>query len=171
MGMSSSSGSSAEDVEEDDDYSALQIKGIEEKKEGFHGYHPWYDGYEGSTHMGVEWRSPYERKVPEAFTGEQRDTFTAKMIEQFALEGHDAKTGKPNGKFTMSRDQAKAATYEVLATHLGMDRAAADAHNAQFFDQVFDHMDVNHTGRLEVYEMQKLMRDLCKPVKEHIYLE
>ena len=40
MGMSSSSGSSAEDVEEDDDYSALQIKGIEEKKEGFHGYHP-----------------------------------------------------------------------------------------------------------------------------------
>ena len=87
MGMSSSSGSSAEDVEEDDDYSALQIKGIEEKKEGFHGYHPWYDGYEGSTHMGVEWRSPYERKVPEAFTGEQRDTFTAKMIEQFALEG------------------------------------------------------------------------------------
>ena len=59
----------------------------------------------------------------------------------------------------------------MLKTHLGMDRAAADAHNAQYFDQVFDHMDVNHTGRLEVYEMQKLMRDLCKPVKEHIYLE
>ena len=153
MGMSSSSGSSAEDVEEDDDYQAVQVRGIEEKKDDFHGYHPWYDGFEGSTHMNVEWRSPYERKVPEVFSGEERDSFTSKMIAEFALEGHNEETGKPNGKFTLNKDQAKEATYEVMKTHLGFDKAAADAHNAEYFDKVWEHMDVNKTGRLEAVEM------------------
>ena len=49
---------------------------IEEKKKDFHGYTTWYDGFEGNG----DWRDPYERKVPEAFTGETRDTFTEKMI-------------------------------------------------------------------------------------------
>ena len=173
MGIASSSESSGTDVEEDDDKVNVMLseEGIEEKKKDFHGYHPWYNGYEGSSHLGVEWRSPYERKIPESFTGDERDTFTAKIIKEFALEGHDEETGKPNGKFTVNKEQTKAASYEVLSTHLGLKGAAADEHLAKYFNEVWDHMDVNKTGRLEAIEVNKFMRDLCKPVKEFIYLE
>ena len=174
MGMSSSD-SDKENVEEDDDYEAIQIKqhGIAETQEDFHGYHPWYNGFEGNHHNGIEWRDAYDRNetMPEVFTGDNRDTFTAKMITEYALEGHDEVTGAPNGKFTLSKDKTKLASYEVLETHLGLSGADADAHLAKYFDQVWDHMDVNKTGRLEAVELQKFMRDLCKPVKEHIYLE
>ena len=140
---------------------------IQEKDKGFHGYTTWYDGFEGNG----EWRDAYERKVPEAFTGEQRDTFTEKMIAEFALEGMDKDTHKPNGHFTVSKEKTKEASYEVLKTHLGLEGAAADEHLSKYFDQVWDHMDVLGKGSLEAVELNKFMRDLCKPVKEHIILE
>ena len=93
------------------------------------------------------------------------------MIAKFALEGTDADSKKPNGKFTVSKDKTKEASYEVLATHLGLEGAAADEHLSKYFDQVWDHMDVLKKGSLEAVELNKFMRDLCKPVKEHIILE
>ena len=155
------------------DHSLLQIEEhkFEEKLPGFHGYTVEYDGFEGNNHQDGQWRDAYNRVVPTAFTGDERDTFTAKMISQFALEGTDEDTHKPNGHFTVSKEKTKEATYEVLKTHLGFDAAAADEHNAKYFDQVWDHMDVNKKGALEAVELNKFMRDLCKPVKEHIILE
>ena len=73
--------------------------------------------------------------VPAVFTGDEADSFTRKIIKDFALEGQDevkdadGKTilsHKPNGKFTMTPEKTRAAAYEVLKTHLGYDRAAAD---------------------------------------------
>jgi len=71
----------------------------------------------------------------------------------------------------MTPEKTKEASYEVLKTHLGFDKKAADEHLGKYFQAVWDHMDVNQTGRLEAVEINKFMRDLCKPVKEFIYLE
>ena len=166
MGMSSTSGSSAEDVEEDDDYQALQIRGIEEKKENFHGYHPWYNGFEGSSHMNVEWRSPYERVTPTAFTGDERDTFTAKMIEEYALEGHDEKTGKPNGHFFITRAQAQKIGSEVVEQHLAFKGPKKDDYMKQNFDETWDHYDESKSGVLDALEANSFMRQLCRKEKE-----
>ena len=97
-----------------------------EKQDNFHGYQPWYDGFIGNNHNGGEWRDAYERVVPEHFTGDDRDTFTAKMIKEFAEEGKDEDTHKPNGHFFVSKSRAKTASYEVLETHLGLKGADAD---------------------------------------------
>ena len=71
----------------------------------------------------------------------------------------------------MDPEKTKKASYEVLATHLGLKGEAAEAHLKKYFQPVWDHMDVNQTGALEAIEINKFMRDLCKPVKEHIELE
>ena len=120
------------------------------------------------------WRNAYDRNetLPGHFKGEEGvDTFTRKMILEYATEGTDELTHEPNGVFTVSKDQTKAAAVEVLETHLGMDAGAADAHLGQYFDKVWDHFDVLGKGALDAIELNHLMRDLCKPVKEHIELE
>ena len=87
-----------------------------------------------------------------------------------AIEGKTS-SGMPNGVFTVSKSKAKELTYEVLSTHLGFDSAKADAHNAKYFDKVWEYMDVNHIGALDAGEMNMFMRRLCKPVAEFIHLE
>ena len=143
---------------------------IEEKKETFGGYTVGYSGFDGNL-QGGDWRDPYERVVPEHFDDATADTFTGHMIRDFAVEGQDKETGKPNGKFYMDYAKTKAATYEVLDTHLGLKGEAANTHLAKYFDAVWDHYDVNKTGSLEAVELNHFMRDLCKPVKENIILE
>ena len=143
---------------------------IEEKMPHFQGYTPEYSGFEGNKHQGIEWRDAYERVIPEHFTGDTADTFTQKMIKEFAIEDMDKDSGRPNGKFFVSRDKTKKAAYEVLETHLGLKGKAADAHLDKYFDAVWKHMDVLETGRLEAVELNKFMRTLCKPVKEFIDL-
>ena len=88
-----------------------------------------------------------------------------------ATEEMDTETGKPNGKFFVEKDNARRASYEVLATHLDLKGDKAEEHLKKYFDKTWDHMDVNGTGKLEAIELNKFMRDLCKPVKEFINLE
>ena len=85
----------------------------------FQGYTADYSGFGGNNHNGGEWRYSYEREIPEHFTGDTADTFTAKMIKDFAVEAHDDDTGLPNGHFFVTKEKAKDASHEVLATHLG----------------------------------------------------
>ena len=112
----------------------LKTKKIEESKPYFTGFTPEYHGYEGNG----EWRDAYERKVPEAFSGDQADSFTRRIIKDFAIEGQDVLeddklSHRPNGKFYMTPEKTREASYEVLKTHLGFDKAAADAHLAKYF--------------------------------------
>ena len=107
--------------------------------------------------------------MPEHFTGDSADTFTAKMIRDFATEDHNKETGLPNGHFFLNKEKTKEATYEVLATHLGYtEKKQQDEFLGKYFDAVWKHMDVNETGKLEAIEINKFMRTLCKPVKENI---
>mmetsp|Transcript_19635 Transcript_19635/g.30287 ORF Transcript_19635/g.30287 Transcript_19635/m.30287 type:complete len:94 (+) Transcript_19635:290-571(+) len=93
------------------------------------------------------------------------------MIKDYAVEGQDKETGQPNGRFYLSHDKTKAASLEVLATHLNIKGDEANQYLAKYFDQVWEHFDVNHLGSLEAVELNHFMRSLCKPVKEHIILE
>ena len=154
-------------------YLQTEEQKIEEKEPYFGGYTVGYSGFEGNL-QGGEWRDAYERVLPERFdldAGAQADSFTGHMIKDFAVEGQDKDTGKPNGKFFMDKAKTKSATYEVLATHLGLKGADAEAHLAKYFDAVWDHYDVNRGGSLEAVELNHFMRDLCKPVKDNIILE
>ena len=145
---------------------------VEELMPDFHGYTADYSGFGGNNHNGGEWRYGYERQVPNNFQGDTADTFTGKMIKEFAVEGHDEDSGKPNGRFFVTKDKTKTASYEVLATHLGMKtKKEQDEYLGKYFDAVWTHMDVNEKGSLEAIELNKFMRTLCKPVKDHIILE
>ena len=116
----------------------LNTKKIEESKPYFTGFTPEYHGFEGNKGPFGEWRDAYERKVPEAFEGDQADSFTRKIIKDFAIEGQDVLdddklSHKPNGKFYMTPQKTREASYEVLKTHLGFDRKQADAHLDKYF--------------------------------------
>jgi hypothetical protein len=93
------------------------------------------------------------------------------MIKEYAIESADKDTGLPTGHFTVKKDAARRAAVEVLDTHLGLKGADAEGHLNRYFDEVWDHFDVLRTGALEAVELNHFMRDLCKPVKEFIYLE
>ena len=94
------------------------------------------------------------------------------MIREYALEEHDKETGKPIGKFTVTKSKTKEAAMEVLATHLKIvEKKEAEEYLAKYFDAVWNHMDVNETGKLEAVELNKFMRTLCKPKAENINLE
>ena len=151
---------------------AFKQRKVEEVMDHFGGYTADYDGFIGNNHEGGEWRYAYNREVPEQFVGNTADTFTGKMIRDFAVEGHDDSTGKPNGQFFLTKSKTKDAAYEVLATHLDLKtKKEQDAHLNKYFDAVWKHMDVNDSGKLEAVEINKFMRTLCKPVKDHIILE
>ncbi len=66
-----------------------------------------YSGFGGNNHNGGEWRYSYERETPDMFTGDTADTFTAKMIKDFAVEAHDENTGMPNGHFFVTKEKTK----------------------------------------------------------------
>ena len=134
-------------------------------------YHPGYDGFEGNKGTFGDWREPYERVVPERYEGDTGDTFTKKMIKDYAIETADEDTGLPTGHFIVKKADTRKAAVEVLGTHLGLFGADAEAHLAKYFEMVWNHFDVLNKGALEAVELNHFMRDLCKPVKPFIYLE
>ena len=110
----------------------------------------------------------YERVVPDRFSSDSDDLFMRSMISKYATEGEteeDKKTGykggEPNGVFTLTEAQAKAAATEILDTHKGISGAAADAYLATYWAKAWGHFDVNRTGSIAVYRSPELMRFLC----------
>merc|ERR1712167_128945 len=99
-----------------------------EEKDGKVVYHPSYHEFPGNEGTWGDWREPYERVVPEVFEGDTGDTFTKKMIKEYAIETANKDTGMPTGKFIMTKDLTRKASVEVLGTHLGLYGADAEAH-------------------------------------------
>ena len=83
-------------------------------------YTPSYDKFEGNQGTFGNWREPYERVIPERFEGDTGDTFTKKMIKEYAIESSDKDTGLPTGKFFVTKDDTRRAAVEVLGTHLNL---------------------------------------------------
>merc|ERR1719327_2567421 len=117
---------------------------------------------------GDEGKGGYERKIPDRFSADSDDLFMRSMITTYATEEEteeDKKTGykggEPNGVFTLTEAQAKAAATEVLDTHKGISGAAAEAYLATYWAKAWGHFDVNRTGSIAVYRSPELMRFLC----------
>ena len=117
-----------------------------EEKDGKVVYHPSYDGFDGNKGAFGEWREPYERVVPERFEGDTADTFTGKIIKEYAIEAADEDTGLPTGKFFVTKADTRKAAVEVLGTHVGLFGADAEAHLQKYFDMVWNHFDVLQKG-------------------------
>ena len=60
----------------------------------------------------------YKRDVPDRFENENDDKLMESMYNNYATEGKDAKTGKPNGHFWVTHDDAARAASEIVETHL-----------------------------------------------------
>jgi len=102
----------------------------------------------------------YERVVPDHFAADTDDLFMRSMIKTYADEGKN-KDGSPNGKFTMTEAQTRAASGEVLETHKGLSGAAKAEYLATYFPRTWAHFDVNKSGRLGVEVMPQFMRFLA----------
>ena len=92
------------------------------------------------------------------------------MIKDYALEVAD-KEGMKTGKFIVNKDNTRLAAIEVLETHLGLKGPDAEEHLRKYFDEVWNHFDVNKVGSLEAVELNHFMRDLCRPIRDNITLE
>ena len=111
----------------------------------------------------------YERITPAHFSANSDDIFMRSMIENYALEKKSCdedKDGKnincvPSGKFWMSEAAARAASKEVLGTHLKLTGQAMIDYMNTYFAKAWGHFDVNQTGFVEVIKMPQMMRFLC----------
>jgi hypothetical protein len=125
---------------------------------------------EGKAYPGDVGRKGYTRgdRLPTRFSADSDDLFIRSMIVKYAVEGETEedkkagiKAGDPTGVFTMDETAAKAAAYEVLNTHKGINGTAADAYLATYFAKAWSHFDVNRSGAIPVVRTPEFMRFLC----------
>ena len=60
----------------------------------------------------------YIRDTPDRFESEADDTLMRSMYDTYAHEGMNKDDGTPNGKFWVTKDNARKAAGEVVCTHL-----------------------------------------------------
>merc|ERR1712167_89539 len=103
----------------------------------------------------------YKRVVPARFASDDDDIFMRSMINNYALEAKEDKTGIPTGAFWMNEATTRAAASEVLATHKGLSGAALQKYLDTYFAKAWGHFDVNRPGMVEVIKMPQFMRFLA----------
>ena len=121
-----------------------------EKKEDKE-YPHWMDGF-GGYHT-------YKRDVPDRFETEADDTLMRSMYENYAFEGK--KDGHPTGHFWLDKKGARAASKEVVRTHLKLDDAGAEGYLKENFEDLFAKYDVNEEGILDIDRMPQFLRTIC----------
>ena len=168
--------SSESDSSSSDEPVHLQTGKILETAKAWTGVEPKMHEFPGTVNDMGNWVDPYERNLPERFTGDEAlgtypvDKFTQNMIENYAVEGIDGmkvKNPTPNGRYFMRKETLKQVAYEILATHFGLKGKAADDYLNDKFDYSFDYYDVNKEGRLDAIGMSaQFFRFLTKPLGE-----
>ena len=101
----------------------------------------------------------YMRDIPDRYETESDDTLMRSMFQTYATEG--ATDGLPNGHYWVTRDNAVAASKEVIATHLGIKGDEADAFITENFNPLWKKYDVNEEGFLDVDRMPAFLRSMC----------
>ena len=66
----------------------------------------------------------YDRVIPARFNADSDDIFMRSVLNNYAREAAEEKTGKPLGIFYLTESDAKALAGEVLATHKKISGAA-----------------------------------------------
>ena len=127
------------DPDSDDDGRLLQTKGD-------------YDEVPASFD-GAEAFGGYTRVVPARYGEERDDQLMESMVKNYARE--IKKDGELTGHMMLNKDDARAASNEVLASH-----SDANANGVDMFDDIWNHFDVNHDGLVEVERMPQFFRML-----------
>ena len=106
-----------------------------------------------ASFSGAEAFGGYERVIPARFDKEMDDQFMESMIKNYARE--IKKDGALTGVMMLNKEDARAASKEVLATHEDNNATGLDT-----FEEVWNHFDVNHDGLVEAERMSQFMRML-----------
>ena len=119
---------------------------------------------------GTEEGAPaYEREMPVHFDNVYNDDmFMNSMIEKYAYEGRDKKTGAKNGKFYLDKAAGFDAAQEILATHNGLTGDALKNYLIAYWDEAWEYYDVNRENKIEADRMTTLYRYLCKNARLNI---
>lgn len=147
-------------LESDDDSSSdLQVADDDKKPED--PYPHWMHGFGGYA--------TYMRDVPDRFEGAGDDKLMESMYKNYAFEGK--KNGLPDGHFWLDEANAKAASTEVVATHLKLKGAALTSYIKENFPTVWKRFDVNEEGKVEIDRMPAFLRMICGSAEACIGLQ
>ena len=82
------------------------------------------------------------------------------MITKYAVELATPE-GRPTGQFVFRKQNAKAASWEILDTHLGLKGDDARKYLDQYFEKTWRHFDTAGDGKIEAARMSGFFRFLC----------
>ena len=154
------------------EYNLVQTEKIIEDLPPFSGWTPSLNGVPGTQNEYGDYFQPYNRDIPERFTGDVAidsypvDKFTQSMLNTYAVESIDGKgkDPKPSGKFYLTKDNARKAGAEVLATHFGLKGAEGEKFLALRYDDAWNYYDVNKTGMIDAVGVSQFFRYLTRPL-------
>ena len=147
--QSSSSSSSASDDENVQLGQAVTYEPTHEKPKDFPAYMNGFGGYK-----------TYIRDTPDRFESEADDTLMRSMYDTYGTEGMNA-DGTPNGKFWVTKENAKKAVGEVVCTHLKQCGADEKSYVNEVFPNAWTRYDVNEEGKIELDRMPIFLRYVC----------
>jgi hypothetical protein len=90
----------------------------------------------------------YMRDIPDRYETESDDRLMHSMYNTYATEG--GKDGHPDGNFWLNEKNARAASLEVVGTHLKLTGAAGTAYVNEHFPALWKRFDVNEEGKIEI---------------------
>jgi hypothetical protein len=102
----------------------------------------------------------YMRDTPDRFESEADDTLMRSMYDTYATEGMNA-DGTPNGRFWVTKANAKKAAGEIVGTHLLLSKKDEDAFVDANFPKAWERYDVNEEGKIELDRMPIFLRHIC----------
>ena len=84
------------------------------------------------------------------------------LIQDFGKEGKDEETGKPNGVFYVDRAAAKKVSTPFVKKAQKLSGPKLDEYMEREFEDLFVHFDVLSTGFIQVDQMGRFIKSLCK---------
>lgn len=146
---------SSEDTDDSDDVGLdssddedLQVGDDKKDEDPYPAYMHGFGGYH-----------TYMRDVPDRFEGAGDDKLMESLYKNYATEGK--KNNLPDGHFWLDEANAKAASKEVVGTHLGLKGSALDSYVNEQFATVWKRFDVNEEGKVEIDRMPAFLRMVC----------
>merc|ERR1711934_657640 len=91
----------------------------------------------------------YVRDIPSRFMEERDDRLMNSMVGAYAREVMNG-DGSGSGHMFLNKEDARAASDEVIANHVAEDRNAGEEGR---FEDTWAHFDVNHDGLIEAERM------------------
>ena len=88
------------------------------------------------------------------------------MLTKYSTEAVTPKGGNRTNSFSLDKDQAKAASLEILNTHFSMKGQEAQDFLAKKFDKAWNYYDVNGEGKINAERINSFYRYLTKSLGE-----